>query len=79
MKTLSNPSHKNELLARVQLIQPNAERRWGKMSAQQMICHLSDGFRLYMGLKQAEPVNVPLPRWLLKWTALWVPRPWPQG
>jgi len=79
MKTLANPSEKNELLARLQLIQPSTARNWGKMSAHQMICHLSDGFRLYMGLKQAESVNVPLPRWLLKWTALWVPRQWPQG
>src|SRR5690348_6261833 len=79
MKTLANPSEKNELLARLQLIQPSTARNWGKMSAHQMICHLSDGFRLYMGLKQAEPVNVPFPRWLLKWTALWVPRQWPQG
>jgi hypothetical protein len=49
------------------------------MSAHQMVCHLSDGFRLYMGLKEAAPVMVPYPRWILKWMALRVPRHWPPG
>jgi len=49
------------------------------MSAHGMICHLSDGFRLYMGERPARPVPVPAPRLLLKWVALWAPIPWPRG
>jgi hypothetical protein len=79
MKTLLNPADKQEILRRLDTIQPTSQRRWGSMSVHNMICHLSDGFRLYMGERPAEPVSVPLPRVLVKWFALWAPVQWPQG
>ena len=79
MKTLLNPKDKEHLLARLQQIGPDSARQWGKMSAHQMICHLSDGFRMYMALKMVEPIAVPVPRSLLKWVALKAPIPWPKG
>ena len=79
MKTLRNPSDKAEILRRLQSIQAASQRRWGSMSAHNMICHLSDGFRLYMGDRPAKPAPVPAPRLLLKWIALWAPVPWPHG
>lgn len=79
MKTLSNPSDKAEILCRLESIQPASQRRWGSMSAHNMICHLSDGFRLYMGDRPAKPASVPAPRLLMKWVALWAPIPWPHG
>ena len=61
MKTLANPNDKNEILRRLQSIQPTTQRRWGKMSAHQMICHLSDGYRMYMNEKivAPEPQRIP--------------------
>ena len=79
MKTLRHPADKKELLARLQSVSPASARRWGKMSAHQAICHLSDAFRLYMGLRAARPLPIPYPRVVLKWTALWAPIPWPRG
>ena len=79
MKTLLNPSDKQEILGRLNTIQPSSQRQWGSMSAHNMVCHLSDGFRLYMGELPAKPAPVPLPRVVLKWFALWAPVPWPQG
>jgi hypothetical protein len=79
MKTLLNPAHKEEILCRLNAIQPASQRRWGVMSVHNMICHLSDGFRLYMGERPAKPAPVPLPRVLLKWFALWAPVQWPRG
>ena len=79
MKTLLNPSDKEEILRRLDTIQPTSQRRWGSMSAHKMICHLGDGFRLYMGERPAKPAPVPAPRKLLKWIALWAPIPWPHG
>jgi hypothetical protein len=79
MKTLRNPSDKAEILRRFESIQPASQRRWGSMSAHNMICHLSDGFRLYMGNRPAKPAPVPAPRLLMKWVALWAPVPWPHG
>src|SRR5215470_14492403 len=79
MKSLLNPADKSELLTRLQSVSPTSTARWGKMSAHQMVCHLGDAFRLYMGLITPPPVAVPYPRVLLKWTALWTPIPWPKG
>ena len=79
MKTLLHPADKEEILRRLNSIQPTSQRRWGSMSAHNMICHLSDGFRLYMGELPAKPAAVPIPRVLLKWFALWAPVQWPQG
>jgi hypothetical protein len=79
MKTFLNSKDKAELLARLQSVHATTPRRWGKMSAHQMVCHLADGFRLYMSLKTARPVPVPYPRIFLKWTAPWAPIPWPKG
>jgi len=79
MRTLRHPEDVDEILRRLQALHPSSERQWGKMSVQQMVCHLSDGFLLYMGEKRAHPVPTPAPRKLLKWLALWVPIPWPHG
>jgi len=79
MKTLLNPKDKEEVLTRLEAIRPTSVRRWGKMSAHQMICHLSDGFRMYMNVKPVAPVRVPCPRSLLRWVALKAPIPWPRG
>ena len=79
MKTLFNQRDKEEIITRLQAVRPTSPRLWGKMSAHQMVCHLTDGFRMYMGLKTACPVRVPYPRSLLKWMALWVPIPWSKG
>jgi hypothetical protein len=79
MKTLRNARDKAEILQRLESIWPTTERRWGRMSAHNMICHLSDGFRIYMGERPAAQAPVPFPRPILKWVALWAPLPWPHG
>ena len=79
MKTLLNPKDKEQLVRRLETVRPSNPRRWGKMSAQQMVCHLADGFRMYMALKAVNSVRVPYPRGLLKFVALWAPIPWPKG
>lgn len=79
MKTLLNARDKDEVLARLQRIGPASSRLWGKMSAHQMVCHLSDGFRMYMGLKIVASAGFPYPSKLLKSFALWAPISWPKG
>jgi hypothetical protein len=79
MKTLRNPQDKEEILHRLQSIQPTSQRCWGKMSAHQMVCHLGDSYRMFMSMKKVSPAAVPYPRGVLKWVALWAPIPWPHG
>jgi hypothetical protein len=79
MKTLANPKVKAEIARRMQSIDPARQRRWGKMSAHQMICHVSDVFRSSMGEREASRASSWIPRLLMRCTVLWLPFPWPPG
>jgi hypothetical protein len=80
MKSLCNPEHKQELLRRLCSVGPESARLWGKMSAHQMICHLADGYRLYLGEIPAEPVPGPdIVKAVIRTFALYAPVPWPRG
>ncbi len=79
MKTLLNAKDKDEIVRRLETIRPESRRRWGKMSAHQMVCHLSDSFRVYMGEKTVTPAPGRYPRKPFKWAALWLPLRWPHG
>ena len=80
MKSLSNPAQKQELLERIACVLPTSTRLWGKMSAHQMICHLADGYRVYTGEIQAEPVPAPaIVKAVVRTAALYLPLHWPKG
>lgn len=79
MHSLLNSRDKDQILARLQLVRATSQRRWGRMTAHQMICHLRDGYKLYLGLIVAAPPGFPYPSRVFKWGCLWVPIPWPRG
>ena len=79
MKTLARQRDKAELVDRLRALRPDSVRRWGRMSAHQMVCHLSDGFRMGIGEKPVSHVAGPLRRTLVKWVALYLPVSWPPG
>jgi hypothetical protein len=79
MKTLLNPENRQEILQRLNAIGPANQRRWGKMTVEEMVCHLSDAFRGVMGEKEARRVDNWFSRSLFKWAALWFPTRWPHG
>ncbi|MGH9261473.1 MAG: DUF1569 domain-containing protein [Acidimicrobiales bacterium] len=79
MKTLARQRDKDELLRRLRAVHPESVPRWGRMSAHQMVCHLSDAFRMATGEKPVAPAARVLPRPLVKWIALYAPLPWPAG
>jgi hypothetical protein len=79
MKTLARQRDKAELLARLKAVRPDSVRRWGRMSAHQMICHLSDAFRMGVGQKPVSRADGLLHRTMLKWVVLYLPVSWPSG
>ena len=79
MKSLSDPQCKEEILVRLGRVQFDAHRRWGKMNAGQMICHLNDCFLGVMGDKPMEIMARYPMRKLVKWIALDLPFQWPHG
>lgn len=64
---------------RLNTLRPDSPRRWGKMSAHQMICHLSDSLRIALGERRAGSATGLFQRTVMKWFALYVPLPWPHG
>ena len=79
MKTLLNDRDRNEVFHRLSRVRSDSQRRWGSMSAHQMICHLSDSFRAALGEKQVSSTSTLFKRTIYKWAALWVPLQWPHG
>jgi hypothetical protein len=79
MKSLANPRDKKEILERLAKVRADSERRWGSMSANQMICHLSDSFRVSLGEKKVSLVDTFASRTIVKFIALRVPMAWPHG
>ena len=79
MKTLANLKCRQEIETRLRGLRPDTRRRWGKMSAPQMVCHLADGFRMYMGLRLVAHDSSRLLSTAVKWIAIWAPIPWPHG
>lgn len=79
MKSLARPGDKAEVLRRLKDVHPGSGRRWGRMTPHQMVCHLTDSFRMLTGEKVVSPAPGIVPRALIRWFALYVPLRWPHG
>ena len=79
MRTVGDPDVLSALERRLRQVTPTSQRRWGKMTAHEMCCHLGDAAEWVLRRRQ----NVPVPpgrfRRLSKWLGLWAPIPWPHG
>jgi hypothetical protein len=78
MKTLLNPADRDEILRRLSSLRADSQRHWGRMSAGQMICHLSDSFRSALGEKSVSSATTLYSRTVTKWIALRL-NEWPHG
>jgi hypothetical protein len=79
MKTLLDVRVRKELVERLGKLRPDAQPSWGRMSAHQMVCHLSDSMRAALGEKYISRSTSLFKRVILKRLALWAPIPWPHG
>jgi hypothetical protein len=79
MQSLAKERDKAEILRRLQTLKSDSVRRWGRMSAHQMVCHLIDSCHVATGEKYASPATGLLQRTVVKWMALYLPLRWPPG
>ncbi len=79
MSTLADPNIQAQCRGRIARLDPHAPRKWGKMTAHQMVCHLNDSFRVGAGERYASPAMNLFTRTLMKWGGLRTPFPWPHG
>ena len=79
MKSLAREHDLAEIQRRLKTVTAVSQRRWGRMTSHQMICHLSDSFLAVTGRKHVSTASGPLQRTVFKWFALYLPMPWPPG
>jgi len=77
MRTLARPRDKEELLHRLRRLRPDSVRRWGRMSAHQMVCHLNDSMLVATGQKTVSHAITLPSRTIVKCIALYLPVRWP--
>ena len=78
-RTLADADCKAEILARIRSLRSDAVRRWGRMSAHQMVCHIIDCHRMALGELDVMATKARVPRAFVKWVSLYTPMPWPAG
>ena len=80
LSTLAVPSTVDELATRLARLMPESSRRWGRMSAHEMLCHLADSFRGMLGESYVSPApGGRIKRSLMRFIALHTALPWPKG
>lgn len=68
-----------ELLNRLHKLQVNSARQWGKMTANEMLCHLSDSYMVGMNTKPSVFIGNFFTTTLLRWLAVSAPVRWSKG
>jgi uncharacterized protein DUF1569 len=79
MNTLAIDADRRTIVARFAGLRPDDQRLWGKMSAQQMVCHVTDSYLVVLGERTASPATGFVQRTLIKWVALRTSLRWPKG
>jgi hypothetical protein len=78
MKNVLHPADRRDLVGRLRSITPASQRRWGRMSAHQMICHVADVCRVSLGERHATPVGNIIAHTVIKTVVLYTPAPIPK-
>ncbi len=79
MKSLINAPDRTDVFQRLERVRADSPPNWGRMSAHEMICHLSDAFRMGFGERTLSANRSFLSTTIVKWIALYTPLPWPRN
>ena len=80
MPSIADAETVGSLVERLRRLRPETPRRWGTLTAGEMLCHLGDAHESVLGVRAAPGSPPPgPPRPVLKWIALYGPIPWPKG
>jgi hypothetical protein len=79
MTSLADPGVLESLITRLGKLHPERPRAWGRMTPNEMMCHLADSFELALGERPFVPADTWMRRNVLKYVALRTSYEWPQG
>ena len=77
--TLLDSEARAEILRRIEALTPRSERKWGRMTPHQMVCHLSDACRAALGDRRVSVIGTLWERTMIRWLAIHTNVKWPQG
>jgi hypothetical protein len=77
--TLLHPEARAEILRRIEALTPESERRWGRMTAPQMVCHLSDACRAALGERRVPVIGTLWERTVIRRFAIHTNVKWPKA
>ncbi len=76
MKTLWNPDSRTALIARINRLTPEIRPLWGRMNANEMVAHVTQGMRMGLGELETKPRKTIFRYWPLKHLFVyWIPFP----
>ncbi|HLG57208.1 MAG TPA: hypothetical protein VI485_17845 [Vicinamibacterales bacterium] len=77
MPMLHDPVFRESAKARLRSLRPDAPRRWGKMSVDQMLWHVNTGLENALGRYAVAKISFPLPSFVMKFIVISLP--WRKG
>ena len=77
MPMLHDEAYCSQIVSRIGRLRRDTPRRWGKMSADQMLWHVNGGLSMALGQMHVPPQRLPVPRAFMRVVALNLP--WPKG
>lgn len=77
MPMLHDEAYRSQVISRIRSLRQEMPRRWGKMSADQMLWHVNGGLSMALGHINVPPQKPPMPRPLLRFLVFNLP--WPKG
>jgi hypothetical protein len=78
MPSIFDPDIETAVRGRAARLTPDAQARWGRMHAAQMLCHLVDALRVPLGETSSRPKSTPFRFFPLRWLFVHL-LPWPKG
>lgn len=79
MSTLAHAVAKAAIRQRIERLTPGTPRRWGRMTPHQMVCHLTDAYRISSGEREPKAIDNFITRSIVRLVALHTPLTWPKG
>lgn len=78
-ESLFDTRRHTEVISRLERLSPDSQRRWGRMTSHQAVCHLSDSFKAILGDRPLRARQPDLRRFLMRVYAFTLPISWPKG
>jgi|TARA_B110000263_G_scaffold185163_1_gene162746 hypothetical protein len=79
MKSLFDPDVISDVRRRLAALGPDSERKWGRMTPHQAVCHLADALRMVLGDRPVDFKANLVMRTVVRFLVLTVPVAWPKG